>query len=79
MACGKLNGMQQGSCNLPCYIFPASSLLLPRDSPPAAQPHARLPPQINLDMLRSVVEAAEALDGVSLRHVFTMEGGKWYG
>ncbi len=35
--------------------------------------------QINLGMLRSVVEAAEALDGGSLRHVFTMEGGKWYG
>ena len=38
-----------------------------------------LGPQINLGMLRSVVEAAEALDGGSLRHVFTMEGGKWYG
>lgn len=36
-------------------------------------------PQINLGMLRSVVEAAEALHGASLCHVFTMEGGKWYG
>ena len=43
--------------------------LLPLLSPSADQP----------GHLCSVVEAAEALEGASLRHVFTMEGGKWYG
>ena len=52
-------------CQLGC------SLLLRNISPS--------PPQINLNMLRSAVEAAEALDERSLLHVFTMEGGKWHG
>ncbi|KAI7841240.1 hypothetical protein COHA_005077 [Chlorella ohadii] len=53
------------------YIFHCAFLM--RQEEPAEEC------KINLGMLRSVVEAAEALDGGSLRHVFTMEGGKWYG
>lgn len=41
-------------------------------------PHTALT-QVNLQMLRSVVEAAEALAPSSLHHVFCMSGGKWYG
>ncbi|EFN56698.1 hypothetical protein CHLNCDRAFT_21968 [Chlorella variabilis] len=34
--------------------------------------------EVNLSMLKNVVEAAEAA-GAHLQHVFCMEGGKWYG
>jgi hypothetical protein len=34
--------------------------------------------EVNLKMLRNVVEGAEAA-GCPLQHVFCMEGTKWYG
>ena len=48
-------------------------------SPSARLPPCPGPPKVNLRMLRAAVEAAEALDAAALRHVFCMEGGKWYG